>query len=214
MSYNKDFKNITDVCEKFNLNFEKKNFIKEKKIKLNGYFINKIDYFLNDEGSYLTETAICERIIFPLIFETALNNNLPVWSQLRFDVDKKLKLTGNPDYIIAPALRGGQNFKLPVVCLGEAKKNDFEQGWGQVLSEMYAAQIKNNNKKIRVFGIVSDGKSWEFGNLIENNFIKNKIPIVAIDNLSQLLNSLNWMFCEARKNADQLLEMENNTNKE
>ncbi len=85
--------------------------------------MDKLNEFLNGEGSFSSEAAISERIIFPMIYEVAREYNLPVWSQLQFNVDKKLGLTGNPDYIIAPALRGKKGFKLPVVCLGEAKNN-------------------------------------------------------------------------------------------
>ncbi len=248
MSY-KSFKDISDVCEKFDLDYEKENFIKEKKFRPEETYYSRIEYFLNDDASYSSEAAICERIIFPIIFEAAHNNKLPVWSQLQFNVDKNLGLTGNPDFIIAPPLRGNRKFKLPVVCLGEAKKNDFEKGWGQVGAEMVAAQIanikkikediekkdkfpntfleeiinikkrkttKNNESKfdekllqeimnIPIYGLVTNGLEWEFGKLENSVFKMNKSKIIGSDNLQKVFDTLNWMFCEARKNVDQLL---------
>ncbi len=204
MSY-KSFKNISNVCEKFKLDYKELNFIKEKKITINNYCIDRLMEFYGKGSSFTSETATSERITFPILYEVARIYDLPVWSQQKFNVDKSLNLTGTPDFIIAPAQIAERDFKLPVVCLGEAKKNDFEKGWGQVGAEMVAAQIANNNREIPVFGLVTDGKNWEFGKLENYIFTMNKSKIVAPDNLKEVFNTLNWLFCEARKNADQLL---------
>ncbi len=208
MSY-KSFKNISEVCEKFNLKYEKKSFVKTKKFVINKYLYSMLDEFFIDNCSFASETSISERIIFPIIYAVSKHNELSVWSQLRFNVDKKLKLTGNPDYILAPALEGRKKYKFPVVCLGKAKKKDFDEGWGQVGAEMVAAQIANKNKKIPILGLVTDGIDWEFGKLIENKITINKSKIVATEHLQKLFNTLNWMFAEAHKNAEQLLLMFN-----
>ncbi len=239
----KSFKDISDVCVKLNLKYQKGNFIEEKIFKPNKYFLETLMEFYDTNASFSSETAICERIIFPIVYQLAKINNLPVWSQLQFTADKELGLTGVPDYILAPAVEGELRYKLPIVCLGEAKKNDFVQGWGQVGAEMYAAQLANIKKikedlekdsltpmdkilniekenktsvkfdkkllnkikNITIYGLVTDGNEWEFGKLEDNKFIINKSKIVAPDNLQKVFETLNWMFCEARKNADQLL---------
>ncbi len=201
----KSFKDISDVCESLHLKHNITNFIEEKKCVIDDYYYQIIIDFFKDKGSFSSEASICERIIFPIIYKVATMNSLPVWSQLKFTVDKSLGLTGVPDYIIAPAVEGGLRFKTPIVCLGEAKKDDFIGGWGQVGSEMFAAQTANKNKNIPIFGIVSNGHSWEFGKLEKNIITINENLLVTPRELQQLLNTLNWMFCEARKNADQLL---------
>jgi hypothetical protein len=45
----------------------------------------------------------------------------------------------------------------------EAKKDDFGQGLAQCLVEMQACQWRNTqiNKKIDVFGIVTNGDTWK-----------------------------------------------------
>lgn len=75
----------------------------------------------------------------------------------------------------------------------EAKKNDFEQGWGQCLAELVAAQNLNNNEKLPVYGIVTDGKLWEFGVLTQQNFTKN-INGFTTDHLTQLFSALHFIF--------------------
>lgn len=55
----------------------------------------------------------------------------------------------------------------------EAKHNDFEQGWGQCLAELYAAQLLNDDAERSVYGIVTDGSFWQFGKLERDLFTKN-----------------------------------------
>ncbi len=199
------YKDISDVCEYLDIKYKQDNFIKTKSFSPKKYLLESLDEFYDDNSSFASETAICERIIFPIIYAPAKNNNLPVWSQLKFTVDKKRGLVGVPDFILAPPLEGAKRYKLPVVCLGEAKKNDFDQGWGQVGAEMVAAQIANKNSETPIFGLVTDGKIWEFGKLENKIFTLNKERFKTPRELDKVFNILNWMFCEARKNADQLL---------
>ncbi len=206
MSYT-SFEDISDVCEQFECKLIIQSFVKEKKLELNEYLLNKILKHLIDPANFSNETVICERIISPILLEIAEENELPLWSHQPFDVDKTRNLNGIPDYILAPRKEGLTKFTTPVVCLAEAKKDDFVAGWGQASAEMIAAQIKNKSKEIPVFGLVSNGKSWEFGKLIKNTFTIDCNSISAPKDLDLIINYLNWMFCEARKNADKLAEI-------
>ncbi len=47
----------------------------------------------------------------------------------------------------------------------EAKRNDFDWGWGQCLTAMCAAQTVNNSQDRVIYGAVSDGFFWLFGKL-------------------------------------------------
>ncbi len=206
------FKTITDVCVKFDYDIEYKSFILQKEIKIDEVLINYIKNNFHQGSSYLNEYVICERLISPIIGMIADANNLPIWSHIPFNVTEEL--SGTPDYIFAPSLPGQQRYKLPIACLGEAKKDDFIEGWGQTAAEMVAAQIANKNKEILIYGLVTNGKSWEFGKLIGNKFIIEEKGISATDDLQKVLNVLNWFFCEARKSADILLEIEAKEKKE
>jgi len=74
----------------------------------------------------------------------------------------------------------------------EAKKNDFEQGWGQCLAELVASQKFNGNSDLPVYGIVTDAILWQMGQLIGTQFIKN-IDNLTIAQLSLLYGSLNHL---------------------
>jgi hypothetical protein len=75
----------------------------------------------------------------------------------------------------------------------EAKKNDFEQGWGQCLAELIAVQKLNEPIEFSVYGIVTDGKIWEFGQLENKIFTKNRTSF-TIDNLASLFGALHFVF--------------------
>jgi hypothetical protein len=75
----------------------------------------------------------------------------------------------------------------------EAKKDNFEEGWGQCLAELIAAQKLNNQPEQLLYGIVSNGKIWEFGQLREQDFIKN-IQEYSISILVILFAGLNYVF--------------------
>ena len=89
----------------------------------------------------------------------------------------------------------------PYLILVEAKKDNFEEGWGQCLAELVAAQKLNNNQlndnqHNLVFGVVSNGKMWEFGNLQDNLFTKN-VRYYTLENLSALMGALHFIFTES-----------------
>ncbi len=225
MSY-KNFKDIDDVCSKFNLDFSKKDFINQLGFSINDYLLENLTRDYDRLRTFSSETSICEILLYPIISSIAEENNLPLWSHARFDIDKTLDLNGEPDYLLGLGSITGMKPKAPIVCLGEAKKDDFTGGWGQVAAEMYAAQLanikkikedkeKNNQifndiileqiKNTTIYGLVSNGTDWEFGKLENNLFTINKDSFKAPRELQKVFDTLNWIFCEARKNADQLL---------
>jgi len=74
------------------------------------------------------------------------------------------------------------SFKLPYVVLSEAKKDNFEQGWGQCLMAIKASQIinKKDGYNFNIYGIVSNGKIWEFGKYTQNNeFLKTEAYTIS-----------------------------------
>lgn len=72
----------------------------------------------------------------------------------------------------------------------EAKKDNFEEGWGQCAAEMVAAQKANGPENpYRVYGIVSNGDKWEFAHLQADVFTKN-IAFVDILDIDRLYSAL------------------------
>ena len=79
--------------------------------------------------------------------------NLKVWKAAVLNTDT---LTGVADYLIAPRLA---YLTTPLLCVVEAKRDDFERGRAQCLAEMVACRENNHHEghDIEIFGIVSNG---------------------------------------------------------
>ena len=87
----------------------------------------------------------------------------------------------------------------------EAKCNDFEQGWGQCLAELIASDRLNQHSR-PVYGIVTDGKLWEFGRLEHQVFTKN-LASHTITDLYSLFSTLNALFHLATQNLTSASEV-------
>ncbi len=204
------FKEIDEVCDIFGYMYECDTFVQEKEYKMADNIESNIREDFAEMKNFANEIAICECIIRPILADVARANKLPLFSHPKFDYDKSIGLTGVPDYLLAPTKsKGNKNFTSAVVCLGEAKKDDFVQGWAQVSAEMIAAQKLNKNENIPIYGLVSTGELWKFGMLKNKTFTIDNNSQAAPADLQKILNILNWMFCEARKNADTLERLKN-----
>ncbi len=83
---------------------------------------------------------------------------LKVWKAALLQTDT---LTGMADYLIAPHRA---YLATPLLCVTEAKRDDFERGRVQCLGELYACAWNNGRAghDLDVFGIVSNGQGWQF----------------------------------------------------
>jgi hypothetical protein len=193
MSYNK-YKSITDVLQEFPLTYTEKNFIQSIPIETDPYFKNRLDFILAEGVVFNSEYAICESIIHPILVELwrKYADKLLLWSHQPLNYDENL--SGIPDYMVAQrSSRGKIILEQPYLIIVEAKKDNFEEGWGQCLAELVAAQKMNSNQNSRLFGIVSNGKLWEFAVLQEMEFIKN-IKYYVLEDLQALMEALNFIF--------------------
>lgn len=91
--------------------------------------------------------------------------NLRVWKGALLESDT---LTGYADYLIAPDCA---YITTPLLCVAEAKRDDFEQGRVQCLIEMIACLQQNRQAghEIDLLGIVSNGQVWQFYKLTPAN---------------------------------------------
>ncbi|NJL01019.1 MAG: hypothetical protein HC838_13290 [Spirulinaceae cyanobacterium RM2_2_10] len=92
--------------------------------------LQRFDLESYEESKELLIDAICEEAIQDF---TALK----IWKGAAIESDS---LKGNADYAIAPNRR---YFATPILCIIEAKKDNFEQGLAQCLVEMKACQWCN-----------------------------------------------------------------------
>jgi len=194
------FSTYEDVAIKFAIKLAEQEFVKEKQIDVDESLFRFIDDNVRTRRSYVSENAICENIISPMLNVVVKHNNLPLWSHVRFDVSEEEGLVGVPDFIIAPASEIGTTFRRPIICIAEAKKDNFNEGWAQALAEMIASQKFNSDEESEVFGIVTTGNFWQFGKLRGKVLTAEVVSYSAAENLQQVLNVLNWIVAEAKNN--------------
>ena len=195
------FKRRSKVLKEFNLSFKNECFVQEKKISINEYFLERLNRDFIKPGVFNSEYSICEAIIYPILSEISAFNELIIWSHYKLE-SPEIKLTGEADYLFAFSECGDDDYDKPIICVGEAKKENFTDGWAQVSAEMVAAQKLNKNDDIPIYGIVTTGKLWEFAVLKGNIYTHNSLDYTTPGQMKKLMNILNWIFSEGKKNAE------------
>jgi hypothetical protein len=114
----------------------------------------------------LSEKMRSELIVMPILLacRELSSDTVTIYSGVRLDVDPKVGLQGECDFIVArtvplPELRS------PLISIVEAKKNDIESGLGQCVAQMVGSQIWNerdNHPMEALFGCVTTGEVWQF----------------------------------------------------
>jgi len=113
-----------------------------------------------------TEKARSEMIISPILIEIRkqLKACFNLFSGVEFDVAPEKGLTGYCDFILSRSLE-----KLfvaaPVVMLVEAKNENLQNGLGQCIAEMVAAQLFNQQEQnpiTTIYGVITTGSIWKF----------------------------------------------------
>lgn len=189
-----DYKDVAQVQKQFTIKYREENYLIAQDVELPPHFIKEFLFNRENIDIYTSEASRCEAIIFPILREVYKDycHQYSLWIQKPLSYDNDL--SGTPDYLIATkSILGKTVMGEPVLIIAEAKKNDFEQGWGQCLAELVTAQKINGDTSFSVHGIVTDGKLWEFGKLTEEIFIKN-IAGYTVDNLPTLFGALHFIF--------------------
>ncbi len=190
MSYG-NFKSVSEVARKFNIEVVDNAFIELKEIKVSEIYFSDLEKKLGTSLNFINEFTICETIIRPILDIVAAGyDNLDIWSHVSYNVDVEKGLLGEPDYLIAPRTKYG-DMERPAICIIEAKQEKFDEGWAQALAEMVASFLQGADV---CYSIVTTGKAWEFGNLKEGTFTKHPIQISAADDLQKVFDILNWLF--------------------
>ncbi|MDM8527996.1 hypothetical protein QUF58_07250 [Anaerolineales bacterium HSG24] len=198
-----DFKTISEVQEKYKIKYTEDNFIVSQELSPSDNFLDDFEFNKENIDIFTSEASRSEIIISPLLREVYKKHyqGYSFWIQKSISYDEDL--SGTPDYIFSRRSELGKTvLETPIVIVAEAKKNDFQQGWGQCLAELIAVQKMNNNPQRAVYGIVTDGNLWQFGKLIVDIFTKNPANF-TIDNLSKVYGALESLV--------QLVEQEDKT---
>jgi hypothetical protein len=196
------YKGIGEVLQEYQIVSTEANFVVETAIAISDSFRTDLEFSLRELVFDNSEYAVCENLIYPVLKEIykSYKDKFVLWSHQPLNFDEKL--CGIPDYILAKRSPLGKYvFDKPYFIVVEAKRDDFSEGWAQCLAEMIAVQKINQNLEQSVFGVVSNGKTWEFGQLEKTQFTKN-IQTYSIQALEKLFASLNYVFIQCAAIAD------------
>lgn len=190
-----DFKTIPEVQERFGIRYSENDFfLVEETLSPSEQFLQEFEFTSQHINIFGSEAARCEAVIFPVLREVykGYADRYALWIKESIAYDETL--SGTPDYLISTKSELGKLIVgTPLIILVEAKKNDFEIGWGQCLAELVAAQKINDDPTFPVYGIVTDGTLWEFGRLIGDTFTRNRTNFI-LANLPVLFGAVNSVF--------------------
>jgi hypothetical protein len=197
-----DYKSLGKVVQEFQVKYSEANFVEPLDFSVSDYFREDLKFTQQQGVVDNSEFAICENMVYPILKEVwkQYYQDFLLWSHEALSSD--VKLSGFPEYILARRSPLGKVvFDRPYLLLVEAKQDDFEGGWAQCLAEMIAAQRLNQTPPIPVFGIVTNGATWQFGYLDQAEFIRNILPY-SIYELDQLFAVVNYVFQQCQNQLE------------
>lgn len=148
------------------------------------------------EAFDLQMTEQAKALLIDALFAEVVSEypSLKVWKAAPLSTDT---LVGVADYLIAP---NRAYLATPLLCVTEAKRDDFERGRVQCVAEMYACAWSNRKRghETEVFGVVSNGQGWQFYRLARSGEVfETELYTTAF--LPELLGALHYVCGECAK---------------
>lgn len=198
-----EFKTIGAVLQAYQVYYNEANFVESLAFSISAYFREDLHLMMREGVVDNSEFAICENLIYPVLKEVwkQYRQQFILWSHQALTFDNHL--TGFPEYILARRSPLGKVvFDKPYLLLVEAKQDNFEAAWAQCLAEMIAAQRLNQSPPVTIFGITSNGTTWQFGKLEGDCFTRHILPY-SIYELDALFAGVNYLFQQCQVQAQQ-----------
>lgn len=185
-------KTLGEAIRQYQVRETREDFVPLQPLAVSDYFRTELEVALDLFDVECSEAAVCESLIFPVLKEVVKPHTpvLGLWSHVPlYDGDEFL---GVPDYAIGK--RSPLSKRLmdkPLAMIIEAKKNDFDAGWGQCLAALRAIQKFNGTPGQTLYGGVSDGFQWQFGKLLGDVFAHHTRPFELLTDVDELFAALN-----------------------
>jgi hypothetical protein len=150
--------------------------------------LDSFDLKGSERSKELLIDAFCEEAV-------TRHEQLRIWKAAPLQSED---LIGAVDYLIAPRKA---YLDLPLLCVVEAKRDDFVQGMAQCILEMHACQWNNQQtgKVVAVYGIVSNGQGWQFYKLDTNGHLFES-TLYSINQPETILGILDYVFTQCEQN--------------
>jgi hypothetical protein len=203
------FENLGEVLRAYQVQLRQERFVQPQPAPVDERFRARLELLRASLPVSASERSICEFLIAPVLLEVWLpyGDALTIWSHVKLRRDETL--AGYPDYCIAkrsPLSPIVQD--RPYVAFAQAKKDDFDAGWGQCLAAMLAAQKLNEEPEGVIYGGgVSNGGVWYLGKL-QGRLLTQDPRGFTLGDLEGLFAALNYVFAEAKARVLAYVEAE------
>jgi hypothetical protein len=194
MAFTKKYKSLGEVILAYRLQYRKEKFNITIKKNTPRKWLEEFRFDSANIPFDTSEEMIREVVIFPILRLAwkPYSDYFTLWGKKAIEADAEVNET--PDYIIAKKSEYGRIvFESPYIAVFEAKMDDFTGGWAQCALEMLAIQKINNKPDLPVFGIVTNGKTWQFSQLDGSDFIEFQQRF-TFDNINGIISGLSSMF--------------------
>ncbi len=194
------YKSTDEVAKKYQVSVAIESFVQSLPLAVPEAFQQELNYVLGHVDVKMSEAAISEFLIAPILKEVwrHYDDTLLLWSHVALTAGEEFD--GYPDYLFTKRTALGMVREKPYLLVVEAKKDDFEGGWGQCLAALLAAQTINGDEQIILHGSVSNGQGWQFGKLQGRQFALDP-RLFTISDLGDLFAALHDVFERAKQQA-------------
>ncbi len=199
------YRKLGETVKVFQITYAQADFITGVDFDIPVSFREDLQFMMQESVVDNSEFAICENLIYPILKQVwkQYYTQFILWSHQFLEADANL--SGFPEYILATRSPLGKIvFDKPYLILVEAKQDNFDAAWGQCLAEMIAAQRLNDNLDLIIFGITSNGSTWQFGKLDGKRFTLNR-TFYTIQELDTLFAVVNYVFQQCENQLDQTI---------
>lgn len=188
------YASLADVARAHRIVLGDEKFVTPQQRPISDVLRGELDFAENHVAFATSEYTVCENLIYPLLKDVwkSYLENLMLWSHepICYDDD----LSGTPDYFVSRrSLLGRWVVEPPYLVVVEAKRDDFWRGWGQCLAALLAAQKLNDIPELTLYGIATNGRSWEFAKLKGNTFTRDLLPF-SLRNVEELCGAVHFVF--------------------
>ena len=193
------FTSIDELAKKYGITFRRQAFVLPVAGVSGGAgYLEELELTLSEVPFQRSESFTCEALIYPTLREVwkAYRGSLTLLSHEPLAADADLR--GEIDYLVCRRSPLGPLISdLPVLLIGEAKKDETTAGWNQALGGMIAARKLDGDSARTFFGLTTNGLTWAFGKLHGATFTIDP-KVYNVRDTADLFGALHFVFAACR----------------